>query len=209
MTILYIMLDMILVIIAAAVIFLMLPVKYSVDVLMEDRHVSFNFKVALIFNMILLEGGGCGKDIEINIKIFFFKKKLNLKTKKTRNTNRKFNFTIHDLLTNIKEYKNHFHKILDKLRPEYFKLEGKYGFSDPSCTGMLAGLIYMVRPFFKFSCIDIKPDFLEEELYISMGICGKIRPVVIINFGGVSWILKKMQRRFFQSLKTSLKQKPS
>ncbi|WP_446898609.1 DUF2953 domain-containing protein [Clostridium sp. LBM24168] len=207
MIVMYVIVDIALIIIISAIIFLMIPVKYSVRVLIKDKHISYSFRMEFFFNMIIAEAVGSGKHTEVDIRILFFKKKLNMEGKKAKGFSK--NFNIYDFLVNAKEYEKYLKNILDRLKPNCFKIDGKYGFSDPYDTGMLAGFIFTVKPFLKVVSIDLKPNFFGEELYINMGICGRIRPISIMNFGGILWILKKMQRRFFQSLRISLKQKPS
>jgi len=85
------------------------------------------------------------------------------------------------------------------------RLAGKFGFDDPSLTGLMVGML---------ACLDsdnmlagLKPDFGEAVLDIKLDCQGKIIPLQLVGLC-ISFILKKPVRKIWLSLiKNKIKRK--
>lgn len=192
-------------IIAAVIILLIIvPVKYNAEIFLKDENINYDFKIMMLFHFILIQAHGINEDINFTIKILFLKIKLKLNHKNNNSRKSKMNKKSHG--KELKNYKNYFMKILNKLKPEYLKIEGIYGFYDPCITGMLTGFIYMIKGIFKKAVIVLQPDFLNEVLNIKLHIKGKIRisSLILTIFGILKHTIKNREKKSFK-LKTKLK----
>lgn len=104
-----------------------------------------------------------------------------------------------DLLLEIFKY---FKDIINIVKPKYFKISGVYGFEDPSLTGMLLGIISIIKGAVPKARIDIEPDFEEEFISIEAEIYGDIK-VSLVCYRTLKLIIKKEVRKFlFKKSKT-------
>lgn len=78
----------------------------------------------------------------------------------------------------------HVKYLLYHIRPRKVKGYLKYGFTDPSITGQLTGVLYVLRPV-AFSGLELEPVFETEELILEgdLYLKGHIRAVHIVRVG--------------------------
>lgn len=102
----------------------------------------------------------------------------------------------------ILEFFKYFKDIINIVKPKYFKISGVYGFEDPSLTGMLLGLISIIKGAVPKAQIYMEPDFEEEFINIEVEINGDIK-VCVICYRTLKLIIKKEVRKFlFQKSKS-------
>jgi hypothetical protein len=100
------------------------------------------------------------------------------------------------------EFIKYFKDIINIVKPKYFKISGVYGFEDPSLTGMLLGLISIIRGAVPKARFYVEPDFEEELINIEVEINGDIK-VCVICYRTLRFIIKKEVRKFlFKKSKT-------
>lgn len=132
------------------------------------------------------------EDNEINQKKPDKKQKSKKKTKSKRSFGK-------DLLLQFFKY---FKDIINIVKPKYFKISGVYGFEDPSLTGMLLGIISIIKGAVPKARIYVEPDFEEELINIEAEINGDIK-VWVICYRTLKLIIKKEVRKFlFKKSKT-------
>lgn len=173
----------------------------------NNEEYGYSFKVGIFQGIIKFIGQGKGQEFKLIFKIFFLEKKIQLglhnkdnknkknkrdKGKKDKKDNNKDNLI--NKLKDIKKYKEPFIKILSILKPKYFRLEGVYGFEDPSITGMLCGIIAVLPSIFPKAIININPDFSDEVIDIETEIKGKIRIILILLIGARLFISNKFKK---------------
>lgn len=119
------------------------------------------------------------------------------KSKKKSKSKRSFG---KDLLL---EFFKYFKDIINIVKPKHFKISGVYGFEDPSLTGMLLGIISIIKGAVPKAQIYVDPDFEEELMNIDAEIYGDIK-VFVICYRTLKLILKKEVRKFlFKKSKTA------
>ena len=94
----------------------------------------------------------------------------------------------------IIELFKYFKDIINIIKPKYFRISGIYGFDDPSLTGMLLGLISIIKGAIPNAQIYVKPDFEEENINIEAEICGDIK-VCVIGYRTLKLLIKKEVRQ--------------
>lgn len=121
----------------------------------------------------------------------------NEKKQKKSKSKRKFG---KDLLL---EFFRYFKDIINIVKPKYLKINGVYGFEDPSLTGMLLGIISIIKGAVPKAQIYAEPDFEEELIKIEAEIYGDIK-VCVIGYRTLKLIIKKEVRKFlFKKSKTA------
>lgn len=101
----------------------------------------------------------------------------------------------------ILEFFKYFKDIINIVKPKYFKISGVYGFEDPSLTGMLLGIISIIKGAVPKAQIYVEPDFEEEFINIEAEIYGDIK-ICVICYRTLKLIIKKEVRKFlFQKSK--------
>lgn len=202
MIILNIIIGIFLILAILFILLLILPIKYNVTIFLENENIKYNFKIILLFNSILIQGKGINDNIDLRIRILFLRKKLNLSGKNKNyieeSKNEEFgNSSIFNTIHNIKKYKEYFIQFLNKVKPEYLKIEGRYGFYDPCLTGMFTGAIYMIKNIFKKAIIILQPDFFEEILNIKVNISGRVRvpSIILIVFNIFKSMIKNRGKK--------------
>ena len=119
------------------------------------------------------------------------------KSKKKSKSKRSFG---KDLLL---EFFKYFKDIINIVKPKYFKISGVYGFEDPSLTGMLLGIISIIKGAVPKVQIYVEPNFEEEFINIEAEIYGDIK-VYVICYRTLKLIIKKEVRKFlFKKSKTA------
>jgi hypothetical protein len=102
----------------------------------------------------------------------------------------------------LMEFFKYFKDIINIVKPKYFRISGQYGFEDPSLTGMLLGLISIIKGVVPKAKIDVNPDFEEETINLEIEIYGDIK-VFEICYRSIKLIIKKEVRKFlFKKSKT-------
>ncbi|WP_160686411.1 DUF2953 domain-containing protein [Clostridium sp. C2-6-12] len=100
------------------------------------------------------------------------------------------------------EFFKYFKDIINIVKPKYFKISGAYGFEDPSLTGMVLGIISIIKGAVPKAQIYVEPDFEEELINIEVEINGDIK-VYVICYRTLKLIIKKEIRKFlFKKSKT-------
>ena len=94
----------------------------------------------------------------------------------------------------IVELFKYFKDIINIIKPKYFRISGIYGFEDPSLTGMLLGIISIIKGAVPNAQIYVKPDFEEDNINIEAEICGDIK-VFVICYRTLKLIIKKEVRQ--------------
>lgn len=119
------------------------------------------------------------------------------KSKKKSKSKRSFG---KDLLL---EFFKYFKDIINIVKPKYIKISGVYGFEDPSLTGMLLGVISIIKGAVPKAQIYVEPNFEEEFINIEAEIYGDIK-VYVICYRTLKLIIKKEVRKFlFKKSKTA------
>ena len=94
----------------------------------------------------------------------------------------------------IIELFKYFKDIINIVKPKYFRISGVYGFEDPSLTGMLLGVISIIRGVVPNAKIYVNPVFDEENINIEAEIYGDIK-VCVIGYRTIKLLLKKDVRK--------------
>jgi hypothetical protein len=103
----------------------------------------------------------------------------------------------------ILELFKYFKDIINIVKPKYFRISGVYGFEDPSLTGMLLGIISMIKGAVPNAQIYINPVFEEETINIEAEIYGNIK-VCVICYRTLKLLIKKdVRKNLFKKSKTS------
>jgi uncharacterized membrane protein len=101
------------------------------------------------------------------------------------------------------EFFKYFKDIINIVKPKYFKISGVYGFEDPSLTGILLGIISIIKEAVPKAQIYVEPNFEEEFINIEAEIYGDIK-VYVICYRTLKLIIKKEVRKFlFKKSKTA------
>ncbi|BCZ45286.1 membrane protein [Clostridium gelidum] len=97
----------------------------------------------------------------------------------------------------------YFKDILNIVKPKYFKISGVYGFEDPSLTGMLLGVISIIKGAVPSAQIYVNPDFEKENINIEAEIYGDIK-VCVIGYRTLKLIIKKdVRQKLFKKSKAA------
>lgn len=101
------------------------------------------------------------------------------------------------------EFFKYFKDVINIVKPQYFKISGVYGFEDPSLTGMLLGIISIIKGGVPNAHIYVESDFDEVLINIEIEIKGDIK-VCVICYRTLKLIIKKEVRKFlFKKSKTA------
>ncbi|MBX4260232.1 DUF2953 domain-containing protein [Clostridium estertheticum] len=100
------------------------------------------------------------------------KNKKNSKKKKEK----KSSFNIRDYIERefINDLINYFKDIINIVKPKFAKINGFYGFEDPSLTGVICGIIPLISNLIPKSDINLQPVFDDEIIEIECDVHGKI-----------------------------------
>ncbi|MBU3072067.1 DUF2953 domain-containing protein [Clostridium estertheticum] len=96
--------------------------------------------------------------------------------KNNKNSKKKNNFNIKDYIERefINDLINYFKDIINIVKPKTVKINGVYGFDDPSLTGMICGIIPLISNLIPKSDINLQPVFDDEIIEIECDVHGKI-----------------------------------
>jgi len=190
--------------------FIIIPFEYEFKTKIDEKimagaNLSF-FKKLLIVTMTYEN-----KETLFLIKVFGLPiirkkiKKSSRKIKKEKLKKKKNDFNIKDYIQGefIKDLISYFKDIINITKPKKIKINGTYGFDDPSLTGMACGIIPIVSNFIPTSDIDLQPVFDEEIIDIYCEIYGRISLLVAI-IKTLKFVLKKNNRKkIFKKVKKS------
>ncbi len=84
-------------------------------------------------------------------------------------------------------------KLLRLARPDYFRMDGIYGFEDPSLTGMVCGGLSALQSFIPHGRINMQPSFTEEVLEVEIEAEGSML-VGALTYETIRTLLKKPVR---------------
>ena len=103
----------------------------------------------------------------------------------------------------IIELFKYFKDIINIVKPKYFRISGVYGFEDPSLTGMLLGVISIIKGAVPKAQIYVDPVFEEETINIEAEIYGDIKGCVVC-YRTIKLIIKKdVRQNLFKKSKTA------
>ena len=103
----------------------------------------------------------------------------------------------------IIEFIKYFKDIINIVKPKYFRISGVYGFEDPSLTGMLLGVVSIIKGAVSGAQIYVDPDFEEENINIEAEIYGDIK-ICVAGYRTFKLLMKKDVRQIlFKKSKTA------
>ncbi|URZ08367.1 DUF2953 domain-containing protein [Clostridium felsineum] len=171
-----------------------IKMKYNFYSHITDSSLDIDSKITFLFRIIKIKF--IRKDNKLNLGIYLFGKKLKFKKKSNKKkqkekkkSKRKIKWV--NILSNIIQY---FKEIINILKPKVFKVEGVYGFYDPSLTGITTGIIPILKSVLPLSNVNLQPVFEEEALDIEVEVTGYIIPMVMI-VDTLKFILNKEVRK--------------
>ncbi|APC39391.1 DUF2953 domain-containing protein [Clostridium estertheticum] len=96
--------------------------------------------------------------------------------KNNKNSKKKNNFNIKDYIERefINDLISYFKDIINIVKPKTVKINGVYGFDDPSLAGMICGIIPLISNLIPKSDINLQPVFDDEIIEIECDVHGKI-----------------------------------
>ena len=134
------------------------------------------------------------------------KEKVNLeKLKPKKKKNKKVDFNIKDYIQGafINDLINYFKDIINIIKPKKIKINGIFGFEDPSLTGISCGIIPLISALIPTRDINLQPVFDDEIIDIYCEIHGKIS-ILAATIRTLKFILKKNNReKIFKNFKKS------
>ncbi|MBU3098996.1 MULTISPECIES: DUF2953 domain-containing protein [Clostridium] len=118
------------------------------------------------------------------------------KNKKKSKKKKRSNFNIRDYIERefINDLINYFKDIIGIVKPKTVKINGFYGFDDPSLTGMICGIIPLISNLIPKSDINLQPVFDDEIVEIECDIHGKISLLAAI-IKTLKFVFKKNNRQ--------------
>ena len=197
-----VMLIILLILLFILLLILFVPFQYLLNGKVHD---SAEGKVEIRWIFGLIKIIICKYEEKPEIKIIIcglniYNKKLTKKiiTKKHKETKKE-----HKPRTNIGkkliiELFKYFKDVINIVKPKYFRISGVYGFEDPSLTGMLLGLISIIKGAVSNAQINaqiyVEPVFEEETIKVEAEIYGNIK-VWVICYRTLKLIIKKEVRQ--------------
>ncbi|AAK81199.1 hypothetical protein BJV85_000637 [Clostridium acetobutylicum] len=156
---------------------LLAKVKYGLSSHIGDDSIDINSSIVFLFGIITIKFIKKGDKLDFSVCLFGKRmKKKNKKQKYKKKKNNKKKKKWKSIFTNLLEY---FRQVLNILKPKVFKIEGVYGFYDPSITGIISAILPIVTEIVPLASISLDPTFEEEKLDISIKIYGDITPIVL------------------------------
>lgn len=128
-----------------------------------------------------------------------------IEKEKIKKNKKKGNFSIKDYIQEefINDIINYFKDIINIVKPKDIKINGFYGFEDPSLTGIFCGIIPLISNIIPKSDINLQPVFDDEIIEIKGDIHGKISLLAAI-IKTLKFVFKKNnRRRIFKKSKRS------
>lgn len=188
---------------------LFIPVKYKGEAYIKDKF-SAEAYIGWFFGLVKFTAFKGEEDSKIrfnftfcgvNISINSFKKKQHKEKEKKEKAKRKNRLS--RKIINI--FYSYFKDILSILKPKYFSAVGTYSFEDPSITGIICGLIGIIKGVFSMSNINLEPVFEEEENNIKIEIYGRVINCMILARTLKLIINKEVRKIFFSKKEKNVK----
>ncbi len=162
-------------------------IKYKVQLIYIEHKIDYDIRISTFLNIISIIGKGTNENIEIFIKILFYKKKLKTDFKRDKRNKDKIkydmggiSFNVADTIKIVHKHKDYLVKFISIIKPKYMKIEGSYGFKDPYITGILSGFVGAISLLLPSHSIKLNPDFLNKVFNLKVKISGKTRIILLI-----------------------------
>jgi len=198
-------------IISLVLLFIIIPIEYEFNSKIDEKIIA-NVKLSFFKSFFKIMVKYKNKETLFLIKVMgvtAIRKEIKNPSKKIKKENLKekknTNFNIKDYVEKefIKDLLNYFKDIIDIIKPKVVKINGTYGFEDPSLTGMACGIIPIVTNLIPSSKINLQPVFDDEIIDIYCEVYGRIF-LLIVAIKTLKFVLKKNNRRkIFKKLKKS------
>lgn len=168
------------------VLIIIIPVKYNVNYKLSDKSYG-TIKIKLLWGFLSIVYDNKNEHGGLKILIFGFIK-MYIKTKaheenKDKETNSKKNkkFKLKNINTYfLKKLMGYILDMIGILKPRIFKIDGAFGFYDPSNTGIVCACIPLVTSLFPALKINLEPVFHDEILDINIICKGKVNIISAI-----------------------------
>ncbi len=99
-------------------------------------------------------------------------------------------------------------KVLKVIKPKYLHIKGRYGFEDPSITGMASGIVGIINACVPHAKLQLYPEFTEEVMDFDLLVEGRMQ-MGTLAYHTLRTVLKKDIRKIlFNKGKKSKKVKP-
>jgi len=96
----------------------------------------------------------------------------------------------------IEEVISYIKRVLNVIKPKYLHLYGTYGFDDPSATGILAGIVGIIKGMVPHARIALTPDFTREVLDLDFCAEGSMTAVSLV-YQTVRTMLRRPVRKLW------------
>lgn len=185
------------------ILLILIPVGYSVNYNISDKSCG-EIKIKLLggFLNIIYNNRNKKDDLKILICGFisiYIKAKNNVKNKDKKTKNRE-DKTKRFKFKNISVYflrklMSYILDIIESLKPKVLKIEGTFGFYDPSNTGIVCAFIPFVSNMLPSLDINLEPIFHDEILDINIICIGKVS-FILAAFKTAAFLREKRIRKF-------------
>lgn len=184
-------------------------IKYKIELTYRQCKINYGVRMSLFLSVISIIAKGTNENIEVFVKILFFKKKLKTDFKQHRQNKIRIegdmedtSFHIINTIEVISRHKEHLGKFISIIKPKYVKIEGIYGFEDPYITGILSGFIGAISLLLPAHSIKLNPDFFNKVFNLEVKVEGKTRIILLIVI-----TLKFLICNAYENVMTKLKAK--
>lgn len=190
--------------------FVIIPFEYDLNTKIDEKisaDVTLSFFAKFIKIMVTYEEGGKLLLIKL-MGLCIIRKKIKRASKKNEKgkvEKKNSNFNIRDYIQGefVNDLINYFKDIINIIKPKRIKIDGVYGFEDPSLTGIFCGIIPLVSNLIPKSDINLQPVFDDEIIDIKCEIHGRIS-LLVAAIKTLKFVLKKNNRqKIFNKLKKS------
>ena len=206
-----VLLYLLIIIFCSILLFVIIPFEYEFNTKIDEKikaGVNLSFFNKFLKIMMTYEE----KETLLLIKVMglrIIRKKIKMSSKEVKKeeikNKKNNNFNIKDYIQRefINDLINYFKDIINIIKPKGIKINGIYGFEDPSLTGIACGIIPIVSSVIPTSHINLQPVFDDEIIDINCEIYGRVS-LLIATIKTLRFVLKKNNRRkIFKKLKKS------
>lgn len=185
------------ILISILILILFIPFGYFLTGKINDN-VEGNIEIKWMFGLIriVICKGKNNPEIGLSIcRLNIYNKKLIKKTNSKKEKNLKKRFKSRNIGKELLiELYNYCKDILCLIKPKHFKINGVYGFDDPSVTGMILGAVNMINGTIPNAEININPVFDEKIINIEAKTCGDIK-IYLICYRTLKLLMKRNVRQ--------------